>query len=143
MRNSLLGKFIFLAIVTISVAAFAEEVKHAVLISVDFASLGLPSPTENHEAPHLILATGQGYSFNGDLTGDVIGPATATYKGTHGHLPQPAYMHATFVAAGQGIRAGVQLKTINNTDVAPTLARLMELKLDGADGRVLREILKD
>ena len=109
----------------------------------EFASLGLPSPTENHEAPHLILATGQGFSFNSDVTGDVIGPATETYRGTHGHLPQPAYMHATFIAAGTGIRPGVQLKTVNNTDVAPTIARLMGLKLEGADGRTLKEVLKD
>ncbi len=114
-----------------------------VIEPAEFAALGLPLPAENHEAPHLILATGPGYSFNGDLTVDVIGPVTATYKGTHGHLPQPAYMHATFVAAGQGIRAGIKLKTVNNTDVAPTIARLMGLKLDSADGRVLREILKD
>ncbi len=109
----------------------------------DFAALGLPTPTENHEAPHLILATGQGYSFNGDLTGDVLGPVTETYRGTHGHLPQPAYMHATFIAAGTGIRSGVKLKTVDNTDVAPTIARLLRLKLDGADGRVLREALAD
>lgn len=114
-----------------------------VIEATEFASLGLPSPAENHEAPHLILATGQGFSFNGELTGDIIGPATATYKGTHGHLPQPAYMHATFVAAGQGIRAGLKLKTIHNIDVAPTIARLLNLKFDGADGRVLEEILKN
>lgn len=108
----------------------------------EFASLGLPSPTENNEAPHLILATGPGYSFNGDVTGDVVGPTTETYRGTHGHLPQPDYMHATFIAAGTGIRTGVKLKTINNTDVAPTIARLMGLRLEGADGRVITEILK-
>lgn len=109
----------------------------------EFASLGLPLPAENHEAPHLILATGPGYSFNGDVTGEVVGPATATYRGTHGHLPQPAYMHATFLAAGTGIRDGAKLKTVNNTDVAPTIAKLLRLTLDGADGRVLKEALKD
>lgn len=114
-----------------------------VIESSEFGSLGLPIPSENHEAPHLILATGPDYSFNGELTGEIVGPATATYRGTHGHLPQPAYMHATFIAAGTGIRAGVQLKTIHNTDVAPTIARLLRLKLDGVDGRVLQEILKD
>jgi hypothetical protein len=41
------------------------------------------------------------------------------------------------------IRSGVKLKTVNNTDVAPTIARLLRLKLDGADGRVLREALAD
>lgn len=113
-----------------------------VIEPAEFASLGLPSPSENHEAPHLILATGPGYSFNGDVSGDVIGPATETYRGTHGHLPQPAYMHATFIAAGAGIRSGMKLKTIENTDVAPTIARLMGLKLENADGRELTEILK-
>lgn len=113
-----------------------------VIEPLEFASLGLPLPTENHEAPHLILATGPGFSFNGELTGDAVGPATATYRGTHGHLPQPAYMHATFIAAGAGIRSGMTLKTINNTDVAPTISRLMGLKLESADGRELAEILK-
>ena len=108
----------------------------------EFASLSLPSPKENHEAPHLILATGPGYSFNGDVTGEAIGPTTETYRGTHGHLPQPAYMQATFIAAGTSIRAGVKLKTVNNTDVAPTIARLMGLKLEGADGRELSECLR-
>ena len=103
----------------------------------DFAALCLPTPTENHEAPDLILAIGSVVSFNGDLTGDVIGLATETYRRTHGHLPQPAYMHTTFIAAGTGIRSGVKLKSINNTDVAPTIARLLRLKLDDADGESL------
>ncbi len=124
-------------------AAFAKlDGVERIIEPVEFESLGLPLPADNHEAPHLILATGQGYSFNSELTGEVIGPVTATYKGTHGHLPQPAYMHATFVAAGTGIQPGVRLKTINNIDVAPTVARLMGLKLPSAEGRVLTEILK-
>jgi predicted AlkP superfamily pyrophosphatase or phosphodiesterase len=107
----------------------------------DFAELGLPLPMDNPQAPDFILTTGQGYSFNAELTGEVIGPVTETYRGTHGHLPQPAYMHATFIAAGTGIRPGTRLKLINNIDVAPTIARLMGLKLDGVDGRVLDDIL--
>jgi PKD repeat protein len=49
--------------------------------------------------------------------------------------------HATFVAAGTGIKPGVQLDLIQNVDVAPTIARLMGLAMKDADGRVVDEIL--
>ncbi len=113
-----------------------------VIEPAEYHDLGLPQPDENHEAPHFILATGQGFSFNDGTTGDAIGPVTETYKGTHGHLPQGAFMHATFVAAGTGVKSGVMLDTINNIDVAPTIAKLMNVKLPSAEGRVLTEILK-
>src|SRR5206468_4261633 len=71
--------------------AFAKiEGVQRVIEPAEFESLGLPSPADNHESPHLILATGPGYSFNNDVTGNVVGPGSDTYKGTHGHLPQPA-----------------------------------------------------
>jgi predicted AlkP superfamily pyrophosphatase or phosphodiesterase len=108
----------------------------------DFAALGLPRPDVNPESPDLILATGEGYSFSNDVVGDEVGAGSETLKGTHGHLPHPPYMHATFVAAGTGIREGVRLKTIQNVDVAPTIARLLGVQLPRADGRVLSEILE-
>jgi hypothetical protein len=37
----------------------------------------------------------------------------------------------------------VQLKEIQNVDVAPTIARLLGFTLPNADGRVLKEILAD
>jgi len=109
----------------------------------EFEALGLPLPDDNPESPHLILATGQGYSFNNDVAGDAVGPATETYRGTHGHLPQPDWMHATFVAEGSGIRRGVTLPVISNTDVAPTIAQLMGLSLPSAEGKVLNAILSE
>jgi hypothetical protein len=45
------------------------------------------------------------------------------------------------VAWGAGIKPGAKLGTINNTDVAPTMAALLGLKIKDADGRVLKEIL--
>ena len=50
---------------------------------------------------------------------------------------------APFVAAGTGIKPGVQLGLINNVDVAPTIARLMGLAMKDVDGRVLTEILAE
>ncbi len=108
----------------------------------DFEKLGLPRPEDNPEAPHLILATGPGFSFNDSAVGDLVGP-TDNYKGTHGHLPAPSFMHATFLAAGAGIKPGTRLKTLQNIDVAPTIAKLLEIKLPSAEGRILTEILED
>jgi predicted AlkP superfamily pyrophosphatase or phosphodiesterase len=105
-----------------------------------FAELGLPDPKDNPQAPDLVLATGPGYSFSDSLQGDVVNSAGGQ-KGSHGHLPNPDYMHALFVAAGSGIKPQVQFDTIQNIDVAPTIARLMGFAFPSADGRVLTEML--
>lgn len=107
-----------------------------------FTKLGLPHPDQNAEMAQLVLTTGPGYSFGDGVSGaDVI--SAGGLKGTHGHLPRPAYMHATFVAAGAGIRPGAKLRIVESVDVAPTIARLLGLRLPHADGRVLTEILTD
>jgi predicted AlkP superfamily pyrophosphatase or phosphodiesterase len=105
-----------------------------------YARLGLPQPEANGEAPDFVLLTNPGYSFIEAVTGEVVGSAGGL-KGSHGHDPAPGYMHATFMAAGTGIKPGVRLDLIQNVDVAPTIARLMGLALNDVDGRVLDEIL--
>ena len=106
----------------------------------DYGKFGLPDPAKNPQAPHLVLLARPGYAFNDALGADVYAKAD-TVKGTHGHDPRPDYMHATFIAAGAGIQPGVKLDITRNTDVAPTIARLMGLTLKDVDGRVLDEIL--
>lgn len=118
----------------------AVEGVAAVLQPDQFVKMGLPRPEANAEAPHLVLTTGPGYSFDGSLAAPLIADAGGL-RGSHGHDPAPAYMHATFIAAGAGIKPGVRLKSISNTDVAPTIARLLGLEMKDADGRVLDEIL--
>jgi len=105
-----------------------------------FAKLGVPKASENPEAPDLVLTTGPGYSFAGNVTGEAVADAGGN-KGSHGHDPRPDYMHALFVAAGAGIQPGTKLETINNVDVAPTIAHLLGLKMK-SDGRVLKDALK-
>lgn len=111
----------------------------SVLRPEQFSNLGVPTPRDNPEAPDLILTTGPGYSFGNSVTGAAVVEAGG-YKGSHGHDPRPAYMHALFVAAGAGIKPGTQLEVIENVDVAPTIAHLLGLEFE-ADGRILREIL--
>jgi hypothetical protein len=51
-------------------------------------------------------------------------------------------MGALFVAAGRGIRGGVELESVDNRSVAVTAARLLGLELPGADGKVLDAVLE-
>jgi predicted AlkP superfamily pyrophosphatase or phosphodiesterase len=90
----------------------------------------------------LVVTTGPGFSFGDTVLGDVVVKAKGL-KGTHGHLPRQAYMHATFLAAGAGIKAGARLRTIESVDVAPTIARMLGIHLPKSEGRVLTEILTD
>jgi predicted AlkP superfamily pyrophosphatase or phosphodiesterase len=62
-------------------------------------------------------------------------------KGNHGYDPNQPGMHATFVAWGQGIKPGATLDKIENTDVAPTVAALLGLKMNDVDGKVLDAVL--
>src|SRR5215469_805031 len=66
--------------------------------------------------------------------------------GTHGYDPQMmATMKALFVAAGPDIRAGVKVKSFENVNVYPVIARILGLsvgKIDG-DAKVLEGILKE
>ena len=120
----------------------AIEGVSAVMEPKDFTQLGLPDPTKNPQAPHLVLSAKPGYAFQETLGPDVIVSAGGL-KGTHGHDPRPDYMHATFIATGAGIKPGVKLDLIKNTDVAPTIAHLLAVPLKDTDGRPLREIVAE
>lgn len=109
----------------------------------DFKKYGLPDPKDNPEQADLMLSANPGYSFGGSYRGDDPIKDAGGRKGSHGHLPDPRYMHATFIAAGAGIKPGVKLDKISNLDVAPTIAKLLGVELPTAEGRVLTEILED
>jgi hypothetical protein len=50
-------------------------------------------------------------------------------------------MDALFIAHGRGIKRGARLGRIENTALAPTIAKLLDQSLTEADGEPLREIL--
>jgi predicted AlkP superfamily pyrophosphatase or phosphodiesterase len=114
----------------------------SILGPAEFTKLGLPDPKENSEMPQLILTTRPGNCFGDAVSGEPVADAGG-HKGTHGHRPEAAFMHATFIAAGAGIKPGIRLKTIESIDVAPTIARLLRVPLPSAEGRVLTEILAE
>jgi hypothetical protein len=112
----------------------------SVLEPAEFEKLGLPRPEENPEMAQLVLTARPGFAFDDAVVGEPLVDAGG-HKGCHGHRPEPRFMQATFIAWGAGIRAGARLKTIENIDVAPTIARLLHISLPTAEGRVVDEIL--
>lgn len=84
------------------------------------------------EAAFVVCAR-PGYAIGTGLEGTVTG-ATKT-GGTHGYFPELHEMDSSFFIAGPGIAAGRALGRIDMRDIAPTLARLLGVKLPDAEGR--------
>ena len=64
------------------------------------------------------------------------------WLGVHGYLSTEPLMRAVFLAVGPAIRPGVTLETVDNSDVAPTVAQILGVTIPRASGRVLTEILQ-
>lgn len=69
------------------------------------------------------------------LEGDLVIPSWG--KGTHGYFPSRPEMRASFFIEGPGVPKGRNLGEIDMRDIAPTLAKIMEVKLDSATGKPL------
>ncbi len=72
-----------------------------------------------------------GYNF----TGPAVTPAGS--MGTHGFLPDNPEMRASFFISGAPAPAGRNLGEIDMRDIAPTLAKILGVSLDGATGEPL------
>lgn len=118
----------------------AEGIRE-ILTPERFPEFGFPQPDEYPQMADLVLVAKDGYGFSGDPTGDDLITKSTTLLGTHGFLSNNPRMNATFVAAGAGIRSGVKLGVFENTRVAPTIARLLNVELKTATGQPLDEIL--
>jgi len=104
---------------------------------------GLATPQEDPHSPDLVLFAREGYSFDESATGSAPTVARRELLGSHGHDENLPCMYATFIAWGAGIKPRTQLGEIQNTDVAPTIARLLHLPLNGTEGKVLAGALAD
>jgi predicted AlkP superfamily pyrophosphatase or phosphodiesterase len=107
----------------------------------DAPALGMPKPNENQGMGDLVLFAKEGYAFNAAATGDAAVGPTTNYAGTHGYPNSDPELDGIFIISGRGIKKGVTLERMTNLDVAPTVARLMGLKLPDMDGRVLEQVL--
>jgi predicted AlkP superfamily pyrophosphatase or phosphodiesterase len=113
----------------------ALEGVDSVLSAKDFPGLGMPTRKDNPMMADYVLVAKPGYgfdkSFEGESVADVVEGMTL---GLHGYIASDPDMNAIFIAWGKGIKKGVRLETLRNVDVAPTVAALLGLRLEGTDG---------
>lgn len=107
----------------------------------DYARYDLPPPSEEPRVGDLFLDAAPGHASGNTATGDYRTPLDEPI-GKHGYSNKPSEMNTLFVASGSGIQSGATLDTIDIRSVAPTVARLLGLELDTAEGKVLESILE-
>ncbi|MGZ4962215.1 MAG: alkaline phosphatase family protein [Limisphaerales bacterium] len=112
-----------------------------VLTAVQFRANGLATPEEDPHAPDIFVLSGSGYAFGDTSSGKIPASEKPERHGSHGHDPLEPDLHATFVAWGVGIKPGARLGEIRNIDVAPTIAKVLEVELPSAQGKPLNKIL--
>jgi hypothetical protein len=121
--------------------AGVEGVAEVLDATTEAHARGMPTPAENEAMGELILYPKAGYAFNGGAAGDIVNGPAVNYGGTHGYSSADPELDGIFIAQGAGIKIGVKLERVRNLDVAPTIARLLEVALPTADGRAMEEIL--
>ena len=92
----------------------------------------------------MVLVAKDGYCFNNRADEERwVAPIAQVGApiGNHGFIASNPKMNAAFIAAGAGIKPGVELGLIDNIDVAPTVAHLLGVTLPDTDGKVLAGVL--
>ncbi len=113
----------------------------AVIEPKDYAQYHYPQPADDPHMADLVIAAKEGYTVSGSVTGDELVVANKSTTGSHGYLSTWPDMNATFVVAGAGVRAGTPLETIENIDLAPTVAKLLGVQLEGAAGKAREDLV--
>jgi len=86
------------------------------------------------------LEASPGHAFGDGLRGDsLVIPSAA--RGAWGALGGAASSEIGFVAWGSGVRGPIRIPQLRQTDVAPSVARLLGISLPDADGRALVGVL--
>lgn len=102
-----------------------------VYTNAEAKAIGIPASGSTDQAPDLYLLAKPGYAFEWGATGAVT-ERVASVRGTHGYLGSDPDMQAIFVAWGAHIQRGVNLGSISNLQVAPTIAKLLGVSLPAA-----------
>ena len=116
-----------------------------VLLPDRYAEVGFPHPREYTQSPDAILVAKDGYAVSGAVTGETFVAnfeEARTSFGSHGFLAKLPKMKAMCILSGAGVRSGVKLPEVNNTVVAPTIAKLLGLQLPNAGGKPLLDALR-
>jgi len=107
-----------------------------------YAALGMPDPKSYPQMADFVLTAKPGYGFAAAAEGEPVVDVTEGMTiGLHGYPAEDPDMNAIFIAWGRGIRKGARIETLRNVDVAPTVAALLGLKMEGVEGKAVSAIL--
>ncbi len=107
----------------------------------EFAELHLPSPEKNSQMADLVLLPKDGFAFEDEIYAEDVITSLGAPAGSHGYVATDLRMNGMLIAWGRGIKAGVKLGLVDNRDVAPTIAWLLDERLPGVDGKVCKDLL--
>jgi len=96
---------------------------------------GLPDPKLDPHGPDMLLFADEGYIFGDTAAGELPFVEKPERAGSHGHDATIPNLRAAFIAWGAGIRHTTLPNDIDNTDVTPTLAKLLNLDMPNLDGK--------
>jgi arylsulfatase A-like enzyme len=111
-----------------------------ILEPAEYAKWGYPTPQQDDRMGELVLTAREGYAFSAANQGDTVSTLT-TPTGAHGYISDDPDIYGIFVASGAGIRAGARLDTVRTIDIAPTIARLLGLKMENIEGSAVDAVL--
>ncbi len=116
-----------------------------VLLPDQYSEIGFPHPREYEQVPNAVLVAKDGYAVSGAVTGETL---VASYQeartalGSHGFLAKLQKMNAMCILSGANIRSGGILQDVDNTSIAPTIAKLLDLKYSYAEGSPLSKAME-
>jgi predicted AlkP superfamily pyrophosphatase or phosphodiesterase len=76
-----------------------------------------------------------GYEMGRNFVGPLV--TAGSIKGTHGYFPDHKEMRATFIVTGASVKKHGSLGEIDMRDIAPTLAKVLNVPLPTATGKPL------
>lgn len=106
----------------------------------DYAEFGLPDPRTYPQSPDLVLGAANGYAFGEEATGPEVEPLEKAV-GSHGYLQTNSHVDAILFLAGRKVRKGAVADRVRNLDVAPTVARLLDLRMENVEGSPLNTLV--
>lgn len=131
------------ATLTPKLKAYFEKVPGVagVYTNEEAQKFGIPALGSTDQTPDLYLAAQPGYAFIGRTEGPIVQDIKPA-RGAHGYLNTDPDMEALFIASGAHIRPGVDLGSITNLRVAPTIAKILGVSLPAAKQKPLTEALR-
>ncbi len=128
--------------------ALGPQVVLKVLMKEDLRNVDGVDALHPNRSGDVVVVLKPPYQFDAATKGQTIAPSQ--FFGQHGYLPDTVdlannvNMHATFVAAGPGIRHQGPVKDVRAIDVAPTIAFLMGIPgPQNARGKILYNLMPD